>query len=84
MNRLTLTVPHVGVCIRTAKKCFHYAEAAKVAMLLRRHHDSNHHPYRCEACEWWHVGSSERAGRAVPMRSRRRAKQYGNNRGVAA
>jgi len=84
MNRSTLPLPHFGLCFRASKKCFRHADAAKVAQLLRRRHDTNHHPYHCEACGWWHVGSSERLRPSDRKPASRRISYRSVNRGVAA
>jgi hypothetical protein len=62
-----------GVCIPTGKKCFFYTDAFRVARDVRRRFDSNHHPYFCNACGDFHVGSSE--GAIKNMRSPIRRKK---------
>lgn len=53
-------VPYFGICTFQMKRQFTFEGATKVSKLMRRKHDSNHHSYRCQSCDWWHVGSHDR------------------------
>lgn len=46
-------------CSVELKWKFDFRTAVAVARSIRRQHESNHGPYRCDSCRAWHVGSSE-------------------------
>lgn len=43
-----------GACTETGKRMFWSRADAK--QFIRQHHYKNHQAYRCEACNWYHVG----------------------------
>jgi hypothetical protein len=49
----------LGRCLVTKKKMFDLVTARAVSKDMRRHKGTNHHPYHCPSCQFWHVGSSE-------------------------
>ena len=59
MNRAVRKYEDSGRCLVTRKKMFDRATAEAVSKDLRRRKETNHHPYFCHNCQFWHVGSSE-------------------------
>jgi hypothetical protein len=59
MKREVRRYEDLGRCLVTNKKMFDQVTAQAVSKDIRRNHDTNHHPYQCPSCRYWHVGSSE-------------------------
>ena len=46
------------VCRVTGKKMYFHEDAKKESKYMRGRFDSNHAPYRCGHCTYFHVGST--------------------------
>jgi len=57
-NRLE-NFTHEMICGTTGKKKYFYSKATRDSKYMRSRFDSNHAPFRCKYCGYFHIGSSE-------------------------
>jgi len=62
------------ICGATGKKRYFHSKATKDSKHMRGRFDSNHAPYRCRHCGYFHIGSSE----SPRTRSKARRRQTHN------
>ena len=61
---------HENTCQVAGKKKYKFAKATRDSKKIRSKYESNHAPYRCKYCTYFHIGSS--TSQRVGARSRRR------------
>ena len=81
MNRTTHT-NGTGeyLCDAESKKMFTHDLASRFAREMRRRLNSNHAPYRCVSCGYFHIGSLDSRRQQPRRRPRRNNRRPGGTR----